>query len=222
MNAKICQIFAFNFSIADLNDYNAKSDRKKVVQNKILVSSKSLSKLESQKNIQQNYRDQKRQKLQQVKDQLKAAGINTQLIKPVGHPCLEEAQLTLDQLYAALEQIIYKISHLATYLRLLPKRFNTEEEKQHTRIPFGLAASNKQAPILMRVEYKMELLDHDWIITKKHKLIPFVYVILEIQSAGIILPYDTFGPHLNDQLKTAIDELEKRNFKVAGEILAFV
>ncbi|CAG8602911.1 16527_t:CDS:2, partial [Gigaspora rosea] len=40
--------------------------------------------------------------------------------------------------------------------------------------------------------------------------------------AGIILPHDTFGSHLDEQLKTANDELENRNFKAAGEILASV
>ncbi|CAG8846408.1 23185_t:CDS:2, partial [Gigaspora margarita] len=40
--------------------------------------------------------------------------------------------------------------------------------------------------------------------------------------AGIILPHDTFGSHLDEQLKTTDDELEKHNFKVAGEILASV
>ncbi|CAG8788938.1 24670_t:CDS:2, partial [Gigaspora rosea] len=222
-----------------------------------------LSKLGSQKNIQQNYKDRKRQKLQQVEDQLKAAVINTQLIKPVGHPHLEEAQpglletilclvssdgqaderrcleiirsvKTLDQLYTALEQMNYKISRSATYLRLFPKWFNTEKGKRYiktvpvkllrsqnaarkrhedtyfcaflvrnikemvsllgpqsvltisqddkARIPLGLATANKQAPILIRVEYRVELPDHDWVVTEKHKLIPSVYAILEMQS----------------------------------------
>ncbi|CAG8763287.1 22338_t:CDS:2, partial [Gigaspora margarita] len=229
----------------------ATSERKKVVQNEILVSSKALSKLESQKNIQQNYRSVK----------------------------------TLDQLHAALEQMNYKISHSAIYLRFLPKWFNTEEEKWHVktvpvkllrsqntarkrheihisaRIPLGLAVANKQAPILMRVEYRVELPDHDWVIAKKYKLIPSVYVILEMQSGkygnakAIIYSGPTFirihsGKHntstaythskdfddlISDerlhnftimeddkQLKTANDKLEKRNFKAAGEILASV
>ncbi|CAG8570485.1 5049_t:CDS:1, partial [Gigaspora rosea] len=37
----------------------------------------------------------KKQKLQQVEDQLRAAGINTQFIRPVGRPHLEEVQLDL-------------------------------------------------------------------------------------------------------------------------------
>ncbi|CAG8588871.1 40509_t:CDS:2 [Gigaspora margarita] len=369
---------------------DADSDRKKIIQNEILVSSKALSKLESQQNIQQNYKDRKRQKLRQVEDQLRAAGINTQLIRSVGYSRLEEAQpemirfvKTLDQLQAALKQMNYKISHSATYLRLLPKRFNTKEGKRYiktvpvkllrsqntarkrhedthfcsslvrnikeivhywdlkARIPLGLAIANKQALILMKLEYRVELPDYDWVVAEKHKLIPSVYAILEMQSgkygnvkaiiysgptfiricsgkhdtsttyihskdfddlmsdeilynftttedgqskpvvlmlsdggpdknsrykktiqvmiehfikydldtiivvcfapyqsasnpverrmaslshdlAGIILPHDTFGSHLDEQLKTADDELEKRNFKAAGEILAFV
>jgi hypothetical protein len=40
--------------------------------------------------------------------------------------------------------------------------------------------------------------------------------------AGIILPYETFGSHLNSQGRTIHDDLEKSNFKKAGEILAEV
>lgn len=40
--------------------------------------------------------------------------------------------------------------------------------------------------------------------------------------AGIILPHDTFGSHLNSQAKTIDEELEKKNFKMAGETLAEV
>ncbi|CAG8505696.1 20339_t:CDS:2 [Racocetra persica] len=40
--------------------------------------------------------------------------------------------------------------------------------------------------------------------------------------ARIILSHNTFGSHLDNQLKTANEELEKSNFKMAGEILASV
>ncbi|CAG8585380.1 8669_t:CDS:2, partial [Gigaspora margarita] len=188
---------------------DAASKRKKVVQNESL-------------------------KLQQVEDQLKAAGINTQLIKPVGCPRLEEAQPGLLETILRLVSSDRQISYLATYLRLLQKWFNTKEGKRHVktvpvkllrsqntarkryedthfcaslvrnikemisllgpqsvltifqddkaRIHLGLAAANKQAPILMRVEYRVELPNHDWVIAEKYKLIPSVYAILEIQS----------------------------------------
>ena len=46
-------------------------------------------------------------------------------------------------------------------------------------------------------------------------------VPLSKDTAGIILPSDTFGNHLNKSNKTTDIELEK-NFKAAGEILASV
>jgi len=40
--------------------------------------------------------------------------------------------------------------------------------------------------------------------------------------AGIILPYDTFGSHLNTQGQTVDEELERENFQQAGQALAGV
>ncbi|CAG8719325.1 3843_t:CDS:2, partial [Ambispora leptoticha] len=37
-------------------------------------------------------------------------------------------------------------------------------------------------PILMRLEYRVELPDHDWIVAERHKLIPSVYAILDVQE----------------------------------------
>ncbi|CAG8820410.1 32016_t:CDS:2, partial [Gigaspora margarita] len=192
-------------------------------------------------------------------------------------------------------------------------------QNDKAKISLSLATANKQMPILIKVEYRVKLLDHDWVIAKKHKLIPSIYTKLGMQSsqmfiriysskhdtstiythskdvndlisdeklynftitedtdggpnenlrykktiqmiiehfikydldtiivvcftpyqsasnsverqiallshdlARIILPYDIFGSHLDEQLKTADEELEKHNFKVAGEILASV
>ncbi|CAG8663676.1 16074_t:CDS:1, partial [Acaulospora morrowiae] len=50
------------------------------------------------------------------------------------------------------------------------------------RIPLNLATANKQVPILIRLEYRMELLDYDWVVAEKHKLIPSVYAILNIEN----------------------------------------
>ena len=49
-----------------------------------------------------------------------------------------------------------------------------------TRIPLGLAAANFQAPVLMHMEYKVKLIDHDFVIGPQHKLIPSVYEICEV------------------------------------------
>ena len=45
---------------------------------------------------------------------------------------------------------------------------------------------------------------------------------LSKDTSGIILPFDTFGIHLNSSNKTIDPILEEKNFKAAGEILAEV
>lgn len=45
---------------------------------------------------------------------------------------------------------------------------------------------------------------------------------LSKETAGIILPFDEFGSHLDASNKTVDEELELKNFKAAGEILASV
>ena len=48
------------------------------------------------------------------------------------------------------------------------------------RVTLGLAAAKSQAPILMHMEYKVRLPDHDFTIAQKHKLIPSVYAACAI------------------------------------------
>ena len=43
---------------------------------------------------------------------------------------------------------------------------------------------------------------------------------LSKELAGLVLPHDTCGTHLDSRQRTIDDELEKMNFKKAGEILA--
>lgn len=52
------------------------------------------------------------------------------------------------------------------------------------RVAIGITAANKQAPILMYVEYKVTLPDHDWVVAAKHKLIPSVYAAIKIDENG--------------------------------------
>ena len=48
------------------------------------------------------------------------------------------------------------------------------------RIGIGVTAANKQASMLMKVEYKVRMLDHDFVIAPQHKLIPSVYAVCNI------------------------------------------
>ena len=47
--------------------------------------------------------------------------------------------------------------------------FMSNDDK--TRIPLGLAVANLQAPILIHVEYKVRLIDHNLLVDPQHKLI---------------------------------------------------
>lgn len=57
--------------------------------------------------------------------------------------------------------------------------FLSQDDK--ARVPIGLAAANKQAPLLMHVEYKVSLPDHDFVIASGHKLIPSVYALCQVK-----------------------------------------
>ncbi|CAG8734991.1 24591_t:CDS:2 [Dentiscutata erythropus] len=63
-----------------------------------------------------------------------------------------------------------------------PRNVLVVSQDDKARIPLGLAAANKQAPILMRLEYQVKLLDHDWIVAERHKLISSVYAILNVEG----------------------------------------
>jgi hypothetical protein len=51
--------------------------------------------------------------------------------------------------------------------------FISQDDK--ARVPIGLTAANKQAPLLMHIEYEVTLPDHDWMVAAQHKLIPSIY-----------------------------------------------
>ncbi|KAJ1522452.1 hypothetical protein ONE63_001642 [Megalurothrips usitatus] len=48
------------------------------------------------------------------------------------------------------------------------------------RIPLGISAATKEAPLLMHMEYRVRLPDHDWVVGSRHKLIPSVYAGIRI------------------------------------------
>ena len=54
------------------------------------------------------------------------------------------------------------------------------------RVPLGLPVSKKQTAILMHLEYKAKLPDHDFPIGEKHKLIPSVYAACKKYKDGSI------------------------------------
>jgi len=61
--------------------------------------------------------------------------------------------------------------------------FISQDDK--ARVPLGITAANKQGPLLMHVEYRVSLPDHDWVVAAKHKLIPSVYAGITIKRDGL-------------------------------------
>ena len=57
---------------------------------------------------------------------------------------------------------------------------------QDERIPLGLPAADLQAPILMYMECKVKLIDHEFEVGPQDKLIPCVYGICEVAKPGAI------------------------------------
>ena len=52
------------------------------------------------------------------------------------------------------------------------------------RILLGQPAANCQAPILMHIDYKVRLPDHNFVVGERHKLIPSVYGICNVLPNG--------------------------------------
>ena len=64
--------------------------------------------------------------------------------------------------------------------------FLSQDDK--ARVPLGLPAANKQAPVLMHLEYRVQLPDHDREIVERHKLIPSVYAACVIKDDSVLFP----------------------------------
>jgi len=73
-----------------------------------------------------------------------------------------------------------RLEELASLLGPQEVCFLSQDDK--ARVPLGLTAANKQAPLLMHLEYRVSLPDHDWVIAARHKLIPSVIAGIEIKK----------------------------------------
>ena len=69
--------------------------------------------------------------------------------------------------------------------------FLSNDDKAHTAL--GFAVASLQSPILMHLDYHVRLPDHDFVIRKKHKLIPIVYGVCQVLTKGnVTYSGDTF------------------------------
>ncbi|KAJ8666270.1 hypothetical protein QAD02_007932 [Eretmocerus hayati] len=58
-------------------------------------------------------------------------------------------------------------------------------QDDEARVHIGVRAANKQSAILMHVDYKVSLPDHDFVVGSRHKLIPSVYAGIVIKPGGL-------------------------------------
>jgi hypothetical protein len=62
-----------------------------------------------------------------------------------------------------------------------------KSKRQSVRL-IGITATSKQSPMIMHVEYRVSLPDHDWVVAEQHKLIQSVHACIEIQPNGLGKP----------------------------------
>ncbi|CAG9584279.1 unnamed protein product [Danaus chrysippus] len=67
-----------------------------------------------------------------------------------------------------------------------PQQVFVLSQDDKARVPIGLPAVKSQSPLLMHMEYRILLPDHDWVVAERHKLIPSVY-------AGVNVEPNSFG-----------------------------
>lgn len=78
------------------------------------------------------------------------------------------------------------VKHLKDLARLMgPEIVCVISQDDKAKVPLGLPAAKKQSPILMRMDYRIQLPDHDFVVASKHKLIPSVYAGLEVLNEGV-------------------------------------
>lgn len=78
---------------------------------------------------------------------------------------------------------IFHLEQIASLLGPNYVLFISQDDKG--KVPIGITAANKQAPLLMHVEYRVSLPDHDWVVAPSHKLIPSVYAGIKIEEQGM-------------------------------------
>jgi hypothetical protein len=81
------------------------------------------------------------------------------------------------------------ISYLEEIASLLgPDEVTFHSQDDKARIAIGITAANKQSPLIMHMEYKVTLPDHDFVVAKAHKLIPSVIAECEIKRNLTVIP----------------------------------
>ncbi|CAM4979531.1 unnamed protein product [Rotaria socialis] len=105
------------------------------------------------------------------------------------------------------------------YLKDLANLFGSSStlvisQDDKARVPLGLPAAKTQAPILMHLEYRIQLPDHDFVLADRHKLIPSVYAGLDFKNGSLSYSGPTFisirsGKHDSSTAYSHFHDLKK-------------
>ena len=91
------------------------------------------------------------------------------------------------------EHAKHEDGHFATatirYIRDLASVFGNDcvlflSQDDKCKVPLGLPAARVQASMLMHLDYRIRLPDHDWIVAPRHQLIPSVYAACLLSEDG--------------------------------------
>ena len=78
--------------------------------------------------------------------------------------------------------IINALEELAGLLGPREATFHSQDDK--AKVPIGITATSTQAPLLMHMEYKVILPDHDNVVPSQRKLIPSVTGDMQVRENG--------------------------------------
>lgn len=65
-----------------------------------------------------------------------------------------------------------------------PKQCTFLSQDDKARVPIGITAAKEQQSLVMHVDYRLKLPDHDFMIGERHKLTPSVYAGISIKPNG--------------------------------------
>ncbi|CAF5175105.1 unnamed protein product, partial [Rotaria magnacalcarata] len=89
------------------------------------------------------------------------------------------------------QSTIRDLKHIAYTLGNEVVFYLSQDDK--CRIPLGIPAAHKQAPLIMNMKIQIKLPDHDFVIATKHKLIPSVYGACIINDERVSYSGPTFA-----------------------------
>ena len=90
--------------------------------------------------------------------------------KHQNHSCTNFAKVTIN----SLEELTGLLG---------PREVSFHSQGDKAIVPIGITAASKQASLLMHMEYKVILPDHDYAVASQHKLIPSVFSDIQVRES---------------------------------------